>query len=388
VNRYSKLDQKTLKKWTKRSAFVKVEGNIYRSDQGRKIKASRLIQGAQPEYIAMLGPWFAALQKSIKKDWSKDNFICFTSGVSMKEAADLLVNSGLTEILEDDIGKFDASIHKEWCKFEVWLAKYFGAPRVILDLMVSNIKTHGTTSTGCVYSVEGTRKSGDPFTSLFNSILNGIMHLYIYCKENNISVCSAKNSLCMLVQGDDNALVHGVGSVKINWKAHMLDFGFESVATYKKNWSMLEFCSNRMYPCDEGYVFAPKVGKVIAKLGYYTNPPHPRTVNLRGMVKGTALGLYNAAYVVPPLRAYLDRILELTEGTEAVMCKLEEWKMLGVKCEPNVETMLALNTVYDWDYDMQEQFKYELSNMELGVARNSPFYDHLCNVDTLGPKIR
>jgi len=302
-----------LYRFTKRSSFVKVENDLYDSPLGRKHKAPRLIQGAQPEFICLVGPWIMALQDAVKRCWGKDNFLCFTSGVSAEDAAEF-ITGGSGPWLEDDLGKFDSSIRAPWCEFEVWLCKKFGAPRAVLDLMSANIKTHGTTHHGWKYKCLGTRKSGDPYTSVFNSIINGVSHLYLYCKWTHHSVESARRTIRMLLQGDDNCCRH-LEKQEFPWQQGMASLGFDSEAIYRRHYFQVEFCSNRLYLTKQGYCFGPKPGRVLAKLGYVINPPEG--VAPQSMMRGIALGLKRSCNFIPPLSATVEKVINMTEGYQA-----------------------------------------------------------------------
>lgn len=388
ISNKTKLTQDQLHQFTKRGGFVKVENLTFRSPLSVKDKAPRLIQGGTPEFIALVGPWIAALQKQIKKDWNKDNFICFTSGVSPRDACNLINQPGFRNILEDDVGKWDASVCRQLGELEVWLVRKFRCPKAVADLMYENIATHGTTTNGFVYRVDGTRKSGDPYTSLFNSILNGLLHLFLFCEARKISVAEARNHIRMLVQGDDNLITHTDG-LRPDWKKEMLAFGFEAIANYKKRLTDAEFCSSRVYPVSVGgYCFGPKPGKILAKTGYYIDPP--ADVSQKQLVRGTALGLRAQVNFIPPLKALIDRLLQLTEGETAYIPPDEPWKMklknneVFTSCD---ETMLALHDHYGWSYTYQELFELEIQKLTLGSDEGGTYYNWLCDVDTGGKRL-
>jgi hypothetical protein len=370
--------------WTKRSSFVKVENNLYRSPAGVKLKAPRMIQGAQPEFITLVGPWIAALQGLIKRRWGKDNFLTFTSGIDAKDLAAGIDRPGW-QLLEDDLGKFDCSIRRPWCEYEVWLAKKFGAPRAVLDLMKANISTHGSTHHGWRYKVDGTRKSGDPYTSLFNSIINGGAHLFLYCKATGKTVHQAKLTLKMLLQGDDNALAHR-DTMKIPFQSGMAELGFDSKASYK-TLDTLEFCSNRVYATDQGYVFGPKPGKVLAKFGVIINPPAGASQN--ELMRGIALGLKKQTAFIAPLKTVVDHVIRLTKGSEAKY--VSRWmrdqeytiKTLG-DYKSTEETTYQLELQYGWTVEMQEEWERYIGSLKFGDDFDHPFAKLLFDRDTLG----
>jgi hypothetical protein len=76
----------------------------------------------------------------------------------------------------------------------------------------------------------------------------------------------------------------------------------------------LDYCSRNFYYIDSypGFILAPKPFKVLNKIAWSTKPKQDLLVHNRGV----ALGLYNDSRVVPFLREYVDRILELTSEVE------------------------------------------------------------------------
>jgi hypothetical protein len=388
ISEDSKLSRRQLYQYTYRSSFVKVENDLYSSPSGRKDKAPRLIQGAQPEFICLVGPWIMALQDLLKRRWNTDNFICFTSGVSAEKAANH-VTTGTGRWLEDDLGKFDSSIRRPWCEFEVWLCKKMGAPRAVLDLMTANISTHGSTHHGWRYKCDGTRKSGDPYTSLMNSIVNGLSHLYLYCKWTNKTVDQARDSLRMLVQGDDNCMRHAE-MTKFPWREGMAGLGFDSEAIYRNHPNEVEFCSCRLYLVEEGFwVFGPKPGRVLAKFGYIINPP--ANVSRESMMRGVALGLKKGCSYIPPINSVIERVLQLTDGHQAWFERkqfapfAEEPLKPKVYYSAGVDVMLNLDMNYDWDYGKQAHFDKRVSQLELGDCLGS-YSELLFDRDTSGPQ--
>jgi len=303
------------------------------------------------------------------------------------EAAASFVSDGAGPWVEDDLGKFDCSIRKPWCEYEVWLCRKFGAPRAVLELMTANIETHGSTAHGWRYKCEGTRKSGDPYTSLMNSIINGLSHLYLYCKWTGKTVMQARKSIRMLVQGDDNCLRHSEW-IEFPWQQGMAGLGFDSEALYRKHLFEVEFCSCRLYETDQGVVFGPKPGRVLAKFGYIINPP--AAVSGKSMMRGIALGLVKMSEFIPPLRAMVDRTLEITEGHAAWFARktftpFDESLKMRRRHTAGVEVMLNLNQQYQWDYSDEKRFEKCLSEMEFG-DKFPDIATKLFDRDTGGPQ--
>lgn len=301
ITQSTTLPEKLLYKWTTRKSFVKVENLLNSGEYGIKEKAPRLIQGATPEFIALVGPFFSSFQRYMKKVWNAEHFIHFTSGSSSKKMGEFISENDCWNIFENDVSSWDASVSVKLCRLEVWLAKQFGAPTAVVDLMTANINTHGFTTHGWRYKVEGTRKSGDPYTSCMNSLLNGLLHCFVFERRTNCGIANVSKKLCMLVQGDDNLLRH-YGD-RINFRDDLLELGFSSDSVYREFLYQAEFCSSFPLSCAEGTSFVPKPGSVCAKFGYFIDPP--KHVAPLSILRGVCLG-FEALKFVPLFRKFLD----------------------------------------------------------------------------------
>jgi len=388
IDCWSKLPKNLVRKWVSRSLFLKKENLNYRTPYGVKVKAGRAIQGAPPEFICLVGPWIMALQDFFKGVWSKDNWLCFACGVSAWDAAGLL--NAMWQVVEDDISTFDSSVSPELCKLEVDIATIFGIPNAVLLLLRANQNTHGYTFHGAEYHLPGARKSGDPYTTLFNSILNALMHIYIVHVALGWSIKEIKRKCRMLVAGDDNALTIDT-EVRIDFRHYMERLGFKSEAIFRTIHT-LEFCSCRVYYVDGRPCFGPMPGKVLSKLGFLNSPPTDVTVE--SMLKGIALGLRQTCYYIPPIRIVVDRLLVLCGDAipfhKKEFSKQEEWQMnftsLYVpKFEPDV--MCSLQNTYGWNVAMQKQFEKYFSSYTIGQKISCPSFNVLCDIDTAGPSV-
>jgi hypothetical protein len=335
-----------------------------------KEKAPRLIQGAQPEFVCLLGPWFAALQKKLKRDWNINNFITYTSGISNLKMGNKLVNFN-GQLAEDDVSTWDASVCEQLCKFEANMTKnWFHAPVAVWQLVEANIFTHGKTMTGIKYRMPGTRKSGDPYTSLYNSVLNALMHVWAIARHNGWSYQQCEASIVMFVQGDDNAM--SVKGLMPDMEQVMLSLGFNSKFMLRRSYQQLEFCSMRIYQVKEGFTFGPKPGRIFAKTGYYINPP--ANVSRASLVKGTMMGLMSSCYHIPPVLAWINRSIKLCGDAKPYYERFQDWKTRGVSCTTCPATWDDLAQSYSWNKVLQnylEKHLESISDLEAG-------FDFLC----------
>jgi len=394
----SYLDRSDVKKWCIRESFVKTENLNYRTPLGINNKAPRLIQGGKKEFICLVGPWIASLQNSIKKDWDSNNFICFTSGVKAIEAAKLVTEFPVW--LEDDVSAWDASLCKELLLVELWLYKQFGAPRATYNLMKQNVNTVGVTSKGFWYYRQGCRKSGDPYTSLGNSILNALIHLFIYCRFHRIGIRESRDKVRMLVQGDDS-LINLPRIDGIDWKGEMLKFGFKAIAKYKTQMCNVEFCSSRLYSCESGITFGPIPGKVMAKFGIFCQPP--LELSPYDLLYGSAVGLEYSASSVPILSEYIQKVKILADDErikykqkEAIRSKAEilglqginsPWRMGFEKQSININTLHDISQRYSYSKWMGFQVKKEVYSLTLQTSILPKILEFVVDTDTSGPCI-
>jgi hypothetical protein len=378
--------------YSTRKLFLKKENLPYRTPLGLKTKCARAIQGLKTlHYLVLLGPWFMSLQDHFKTIWGKDNWTCFTSGVDAVDSAQVL--NEFWTIVEDDVGTFDSSVHYDLGEFEVWIAKKFGASETILQLMRSNNKTHGITMLGGKYWMPGGRKSGDPFTSLFNSILNVLLHCFILYKTKGWSVRDMKANLRMLVAGDDNLMT--LNSSAPDFKMWMAKLGFNSEAVVRKSLDEAEYCSCRLYFIQGKWVFGPMPGKVLSKLGFINSPP--ANVTRESMLRGIAIGLIRACIFLPPVVAVARRILELTEGHNAYFgyatrFKEEFWHMhfdySQFDSHFNPAVYASLYSTYGWTICMQRELENFMSTFQLDQEiTDNNYLRILFDRDTSGPQV-
>jgi len=332
------------KRWASRKLFVKVENNLYDSEQGRKDKAPRGIQAASAPFIARVGPAFVPIQNAVKASWGLNHAVCFTSGVSAVDIGSYLDVEG--QVFENDVTSWDASICQQLCQLEVWLARRLGAPRTVIDLMNANVNVRGWTTHGLKYWGPGTRKSGDPYTSLFNSILNGLMHMYCIVRSG-VSLDTALRSVRMCVQGDDNIMVYP------RWMRPRFDLllklGFKADCIHRPSLATAEFCSCRFFRHAGGWVLGPKLGRVMCKVGHFVDLP--LSLDRLAVLRGVALGFLAAASYVPGLCNLVQAILMLTAGVQAhfLSAWMRDYSMKFESVEMDDSSRLA-NLFMDYEY--------------------------------------
>jgi len=307
----------------------------------------------------LVGPTFVPLQAELKRVWGSRFPILFSSGCSMLSCAQHLNPNN--KIFENDVSSYDASICEDLGKLEIWLAKKFGAYRAVLDLMQANLKTHGYTSTGIKYKVNGTRKSGDPYTSFFNSILNGLMHIFCFV-EGGSDLTDVLSGVKMLVQGDDNLLSYDC-RLEPRWQS-LLELGFKCDNIVRENYSEAEFCSNILYPTGKGYCFGPKLGRVVSKLGCFQQPP--LKIPYRSILSGMAIGMEAFSSYIPCFRIFQKLLIRLSEGAIPFFLKNEEWRMNAQCCPFLYEAWSVSEKRYYLDPDNADWLSFKMDHVSIG----------------------
>ena len=249
--------------------------------------------------------------------------------------------------------------------------------------MLRNIKTHGHTP-NFSYKVEGTRKSGDTFTSLFNSIINGLIHLYIY-DESRPKYTLSQNlaSIKMVVQGDDDTMV-GADLHSVPFKKKMLRFGFKADCIKRKSLSHSEFCSSWYVEDSTGNCsFYPKPGRLLAKFGYATQ--RPTTVSKRSWLRGAAKGNLYTFPNDPIIQAIMHRVLSLIgyDGDAYVPKKLEH----NMRGQITVDSEKMYFERYSLDPGTTRLIVKDIQTMQLGDTYSPLLQGYLLDRDTCGPQV-
>jgi len=340
------LNHEQVRSATKRSAFVKNENLLKKNNGVGPDGAPRMIQGADPVFINLVGPWMMAFQDYVMKVWNKDNWLCFSSGLSGEQIGKW-GNGIFASILENDISRWDSSVCRQLLLLEHWIFDQFGCPEMVSELIRNNVSTRGLTHGGIKYWASAGRKSGDPYTSVGNSILNVLIHLYILTDRGTIPLRNVRYTSKMIVQGDDNVTMHNRNMDFSLWRQVFEELGFKAVTIARKSLDETEFCSSRFMPTVNGYILVPKFGRVLAKLGSFCNPP--KGVDTQAMLKGVVLGLWNAMSFLPSIRQLFEKILEKTRNVKALRLRTGDWNAVvrkPIQIDPIISSWLS-RTYYD-----------------------------------------
>jgi len=181
----------------------------------------------------------------------------------------------------------------------------------------------------------------------------------------------------MLVQGDDSAIRHS--GPRINFATDILALGFEGKCIYHNNLQDLEFCSSFLLPCDKGYVFVPKPGKLLCKFGYFINPP--LTVNPKSLIRGVCLGLKHLRFL-SIYRRFLDTVEQWCGNVSVFEPPNLEHKYVFSEVASVVETEFFLRERYMMHNELFEKAVASLCSWSFNESSLELIFDR----DTDGPK--
>lgn len=305
VNTHLSSDQ--ILKFSTTIAFMKVENLLYHNSITSLEKTGRVISSCSPEFTILVGQFFQPFSDMLKKVWNRNFFITFSSGLNVHQLGRWLDDKPNNfHLVEDDVSKFDVCIRKQLLQLEVVIAKFVGAPHAVIQLMEGIIKTNSKTYKGITFKTPDGRKSGVPYTSAFNSILNALMHIYIYLKETGGSLSSLHKEFSILVCGDDNVIV---SSKKVDFKSGMGTLGFKATTKHIMFKHLVSFCSSHFIRTATGLVLLPNLGRVIAKFAHYVNY---NIFSLDYLLASSAKGLINSCSYYEPfnnlLQMHIDKV--------------------------------------------------------------------------------
>nr|WRQ65287.1 polyprotein [Tolivirales sp.] len=290
-----------------RSTFVKREPTMKGGENFEEFDP-RLIQGVSHKANVCLGPFMSKFSKTIASMWNVNYNIFYTCGADAETLGEWREQFKDDDVIliEIDFTRYDAHQGKaahqveELFYLKGGICNYPDA-KFVFDQQRNTV---GFTSKGVFYKVKFTRKSGDPNTSVGNSIVNA------ECADTIMTKLGYDYK--MVVQGDDNLIVIRGTMSELEKKvlrktvvAEYLKLGFVAKVKVSDQWHDVEFCSSLFWPVKDGYVLGPKIGRRLPKIGFSLKQLTP------GQVKGMLLGLMKEVKHIPVLGDYARVCMKL-----------------------------------------------------------------------------
>lgn len=301
----------------------------------------RQIQGRHPEYQVMTGPASYSYTKYVAYMWHAQatphkhhrlpredkrpmTNIVYTSGMNAEQLGKLIqqsvqyitTNNDHVEVwfFENDANRFDAHCNTEAIKLINDFYQRARLKKKYWRCMEWKMKTKGVTKCGIFYIVEATVQSGNGDTSVGDTVVTGSGHERIARRVDLLP-----SQYLILSCGDDIliplASTHATQYYKASQK-YWEEAGFSMAPILVKHIWDAEFCSGRIYPTKDGWVYGPKVGRVLCKT-FYSKIDYSDQQGARWL-RAVALGLEKDTYFIPVLRTVVRKTIELTEGRKAL----------------------------------------------------------------------
>lgn len=249
----------------------------------------RQIWNPKPSMMVWIGPVFAQINDYLARHFNIHHQITIDCGLTAEELGGKASEcSSRRRLLEMDVSNWDGSLVEEWNEFEEFLvSELVEVPEIRQVLMSIWRKKKGHGQGVKVSSAHG-RRSGDPWTSCFNGIINAMIVWWVFRDSTP--------SLLIVVKGDDNFVgVNSdlsVQSITHSYLTIGMTVEIKEVSLYE-----LGYCSGKFWPTVDGPKWGVCPFRVLAKLGINLNN-HPTKVHKR-LLKGTMISLLPIALHVP-----------------------------------------------------------------------------------------
>lgn len=344
----------------------RVKNMVKREHQSTKPKKARCIQfyknlATQAEF----GPEFTSLQKAYCKSWRRrkhgydDVRVTIGSAMNSKQLGDwmedVLSDYSDPHFYERDGKAWDATMGPIHHKLK--MRAYSKMPQPFQDFVDSCYKVRGTgvyrDGSRLVYSVDGTVKSGHNDTTLGNCIVNAMIAAEA-CKRLGLKadIIVVGDDLLVIVEGDfdEHALAEEEAALGIKPEYRKFD-DVEDVSFISGHWVTLR---------RGGYIFAPKLGRLLARLHWTTTPPPAK--HLAPYLRGVYSGIAATCHSLPVYSA----LSPVTEGS------VKNVDLRKVEIYGTEQLQYCREDVLDWFQRKYHCSVAQIEELEAELADRSP----------------
>jgi hypothetical protein len=227
----------------------------------------------------------------------------------------------------------------------------------------------GTSSHGFIYSFPGTRKSGDPNTTLGNSVLNAMSLLYTFCNNPRVGL----DKVHIMINGDDAIISLNLPYEPANFindtVSSLLELGFTAKMTSVTP-EHATFCSARFVPCEGNvakFLLTPKLGRAFVRFGYAEKAPKDRYIWL----VGCATQWLTVFSHIPFMLSFANKIILLCRAVSPVNVDctviIEDYLRLRPNSarQPSPQLSMWLSAVYGITQEDIVEFNTLVDNLSL-----------------------
>jgi hypothetical protein len=335
--------------WTKRDACVKNETVLKDSST-----MPRQIMAAPPQFVAIVAPFIKALTGFVRRKLQSGNLI-YAPGMPEEELSRMVSERHWDHRANGDFNAYDSNQGRDMGEEECSIFKRYGAATAMRQLLRANLDVHGGSRLGVKFELPYCRLSGDPHTTLMNTVWNLLAMSFVYCEARG---CHPRDMDVLFLAGGDDSQLNYDGEI-IDFESGLAALGLPATVVHVAEMSEVEFLSCRLTRTTRGWRFIPMVGKLIGKLAFSVRAT-PDTA--AAVLRGGALSLVAQMSGSPIGIAYIDTLLRITSGVTAVPVLDEPWKMLATHTgSPTDETWDDLLVQYSWNEALQSELEADLA---------------------------
>jgi hypothetical protein len=332
-------------------AFLKMENSACPWYEAM-FKDPRIIQGCDPVVKHELGRFFRAFSKVIKARFPMDGRLCYGSGYTpvehgywMELTLERIPNASFYEL---DYSRWDAHMSRsalETVEHAIQNTAWDDpGKKGIEHLLSAVIGTRGITKNGFAYATAAGRHSGDPDTSVGNSVINAAVWGYYLDTLCGAYQLTPDDNYRVIVLGDDSLTAMSQALVDVfsrdAFERWARTLGMVPEGVWHLTHHKASFCSQYYYPCTvtkdgeskPSFVLAPKPGRYALKTGWYAATGEERAATTQRTLLGEMLAWYPAGNVVPGLRQLMRKTIEsaLEDGQVATKRTAMSWWKLDL----------------------------------------------------------
>lgn len=338
--------------------FVKGEAYAGKTEENMKC---RMIFSRTDKVLYYYAGMFHEIYKWMKMTFSKDSEygMYYTSGDSADDLGDVAEDfDRYRSIVCADTSSFDGSMHEGFLDIELYFldTKVVNKPDEYGWLRKNWHRVEGK-SRGIRYKAKYGRRSGDYWTSTFNSLLNDIILKYHFGMQSR-----------SMVQGDDSVAVTNDDvdddSVIESYKRLGLVVELKTVLTMAD----ADFCSGRFWKNYGRYKWGTMPLRAMMKMGMNFGD-FPRKKHM-GLLLGTAKSMLCIAGHVPILGALLRMIIDTGTKAGVKVIADKRWDNPygftgGLVTSPAADTYDQFQRLYGISPDLCELFELMISALDI-----------------------
>jgi hypothetical protein len=300
----------------RRAVFIKGEVRMeYIFDEElltwRKLGTPRSIISSSYIRLSRTGPFFYAMGLRMQEAWTGESPILY--GACSCEVLGHWFTYWYFRLGPDiwflicDTVRQDANYNKPAIVGERRRWKRLGLQGKALGAVTQGERFTGLSMNGWMVKVEFRRASGDAQTSVGNTEQN--VEVTVYACKTPVRPMIIGENAAGSVSGDDLGMLSAVEPEIEEFRARAARLGFPVEASISQNLWDFEFCSKLMYPSMDGFIPAPKLGRMITKFGWKIEKPFE---DLRSVASVCLDDMWH----VPFAREFLQTILRILPVTK------------------------------------------------------------------------